>query len=223
MIKIIYKNKDFAVIEKPFGALSQRDASGQDGLVELLSAQLKCTVYPVHRLDRPVGGVMVYALTKQAAALLSTPDAFGKTYLAVLSGMADEFPITGELIDYLYKDSAKSKSFVVKSERKGAKQARLAYEVIKSVPTDHGKLSLIKVRLYTGRTHQIRVQFSSRGMPLVGDGKYGSRIKSESIALWSHRIELSPKIAAALRSERTSFELLPTEDGFFGLFENENK
>ena len=194
MIKIIYQNKEFVIIEKPFGVLSQKDAKGEDGIVEMLSEQLKTTVYPVHRLDRPVGGVMVYALTKKSAALLSAEGAFEKTYLAVVAGMNDEFPITGEMIDYLYKDSAKGKSFVVKSERKGAKLAKLAYEVLDGVETDHGRLSLVRIKLFTGRTHQIRVQFASRGMPLVGDGKYGSRIKSEFIALWSHKIEMNAPI-----------------------------
>ena len=215
MIKLIYRNKEFIVIEKPYGVLSQRDAKGEDGLVEMLSAQLDTTVYPVHRLDRPVGGVMVYALTKRAAAILSAEGAFEKTYLAVVAGMKDEFPITGEMVDYLYKDGAKGKSFVVKSERKGAKLARLAYEVLGSIETEHGRLSLVRVRLYTGRTHQIRVQFASRGMPLVGDGKYGSRIKGESIALWSHKIEMN----APVIGEKRIFETLPSGNAAFDKFE----
>lgn len=215
MIKIIYRNKEFIIIQKPYGVLSQRDAKGEDGLVEMLSEQLGTVVYPVHRLDRPVGGVMVYAITKRAAALLSGEGAFDKTYLAVVTGMGDEFPITGEMVDYLYKDSAKGKSFVVKGERKGAKLARLAYEVLGYAETEHGRFSLVRVRLYTGRTHQIRVQFASRGMPLVGDGKYGSRVKGESIALWSHKIEINAPVVG----DKRIFEALPSGNCAFEKFE----
>ena len=216
MIKIINKNKDFVIIEKPYGVLSQKDVKGENGLVELLSEQLGTAVYPVHRLDRPVGGVMVFALTKKAAAMLSAEGAFDKEYLAVVSGKTDEFPITGEMQDYLFKDSAKGKSFVVKSDRRGARLARLAYEVLSSIETEQGLLSLVRVRLFTGRTHQIRVQFASRGMPLVGDGKYGSRIKSENIALWSHRIEIN----APVTGEKRVFEALPSGNAVFEKFEN---
>ena len=214
MIRILHKTKSFAVVEKPYGALSQRDASGEEGLVELLSAQLNTTVYPVHRLDRPVGGVMIYALTKKAAAELSAEGAFAKTYLAVVSGVC---PITGEMVDYLFKDSAKGKSFVVKGERRGAKLARLAFERIAVAETEHGTLSLVKVRLFTGRTHQIRVQFASRGMPLVGDGKYGSRIKSNSVALWSYSIALNAPVTAQSRE----FTLSPSGNEWFGIFDAE--
>ncbi len=208
-IKIIYKDTEIAVIEKPSGVLSQKDTKGEDGLVEILSRQFKKTVYPVHRLDRPVGGVMVFATTKAAATTLSGENAFEKEYLAVVSGVC---PPTGEMIDYLFKDSVKGKSFVVKSERKGAKYARLAYEAVAF--DESANLSLVKIKLFTGRTHQIRVQFSSRGMPLVGDGKYGSRIKCESIALWSHKLVLShPKTG-----KRLVFTSAPTNNPYFATF-----
>jgi len=213
-IKIIYKSRDIAVVEKPYGTLSQRDVKGEDGLVEMLSRQLNTAVYPVHRLDRNVGGVMVFALTKRAAAQLSVENAFEKTYLAVATGVSDGFADTGEMTDYLFKDGAKGKSFVVKGERKGAKLARLAYEILSTVETEQGRLTLFKIRLFTGRTHQIRVQLSSRGMPLVGDGKYGSRIKSESIALWSNKIKLN----APVNAEKSVFEALPSENEWFKLF-----
>ena len=139
MIKILYSNKNIIICVKPYGTLSQKDAKGEEGLPEILAAQTGCkTVYPVHRLDRPVGGVMVYAKNSKTAALLSAEGAFDKTYLAVISGKKDDFPLAGEMIDYLYKDSAKGKSFVVKSERKGAKLARLAYEVLDTKETDVG-------------------------------------------------------------------------------------
>ena len=215
MIKVIYKNKDFVIVEKPCGVLSQKDVNGENGLVEILAEQLGGEIYPVHRLDRPVGGVMVYARNKKSAAILSAEGAFDKTYLAVVSGMKDEFPVTGEMIDYLYKDGAKGKSFVVKKERRGARYARLAYEVIANAETEQGRLSLLSVRLYTGRTHQIRVQLSSRGMPIVGDGKYGSRIKSESVALWSHKIEIN----APVNGEMRVFTAIPESGSAFDKFE----
>ena len=218
-IKVIYQNSEIAVIEKPAGMLSQRDANGEDGLVEILSGQLDATVYPVHRLDRKVGGVMVYALTKKAAASLSAENAFTKTYLAAVSGVPDGFADTGEMVDYLFKDGAKGKSFVVKSDRKGAKLAKLAYEKLASTETEHGRLSLFKIKLFTGRTHQIRVQFASRGMSLVGDGKYGSRIKSESIALWSHKIKLN----APVNAKTTVFTSFPSSETWFEIFNLENK
>ncbi len=210
-INIIFKDADIAVIEKPVGILSQRDAKGEDGLVELLSEQLKCTVYPVHRLDRPVGGVMVYALTREAAAYLSKENAIKKTYLAACSGVC---PAVGEMTDYLYKDGAKGKSFVVNKERRGAKYARLTYEAMQTAQTEAGDFSLVRVELDTGRTHQIRVQFASRSMPLMGDGKYGSRIKGEGIGLWSHGLLVShPKTEKPML-----FTSNPSESPYFKLF-----
>ncbi len=212
-IKIIYKDAEIAVIEKPMGVLSQKDTKGEDGLVEILAKQLNCTVYPVHRLDRPVGGIMVYALTKKAATHLSQEKAIKKTYLAAVSGVC---PVTGEMVDYLFKDSAKGKSFVVKGERKGAKYARLTYETLKTVSTESGDFSLVRIELDTGRTHQIRVQFSSRRMPLMGDGKYGSRIKGEGIGLWSHGLLIShPQSGKPML-----FTSNPSEISYFKLFKN---
>jgi 23S rRNA pseudouridine1911/1915/1917 synthase len=213
MIKIFYQDTEIAVIEKPVGVLSQKDAKGEDGLVEILSRQLGKTVYPVHRLDRPVGGVMVYALSKNAAALLSGEKTFEKVYLACVSGKTAP---EGEMVDYLFKDSTKGKSFVVKSERKGSKYARLTYETLKTVTSEQGDLSLVRIKLDTGRTHQIRVQFASRGMPLLGDGKYGSRIKGQGIALWSHGLTLThPKTGQTL-----IFTSNPADNQFFERFFN---
>ena len=189
MLKILYSNKNIIICIKPFGVLSQKDAKGEEGLPEILAAQTGGkTIYPVHRLDRPVGGVMVYAKNSKTAASLSAENAFEKTYLAIVSGCPEEK--SGILTDYLYKDGAKGKSFVVAKERKGCKYAELEYEVLESKETEQGELSLVKIKLHTGRTHQIRVQFASRGMPLVGDGKYGSRIKSENIGLWSRELTI---------------------------------
>lgn len=214
-INIVYLDTDIAVVIKPSGVLSQKDVNGENGLVEILSEQLGKTVYPVHRLDRPVGGLMVFALNRQAAARLSAENALEKTYLAVASGICPPWgEPAGEMTDYLYKDGAKGKSFVVKSERKGAKFARLTYETVKTIQTEAGALSLIRIRLDTGRTHQIRVQLSSRGMPIVGDGKYGSKIKCNGIALYSHGLALThPKTGKQLL-----FTSNPTDNDYFEIF-----
>ena len=213
MIKILYSNKNIIICIKPYGVLSQKDAKGEEGLPEILSAQTGCkAIYPVHRLDRPVGGVMVYAKNSKTAALLSAEGAFEKTYLALVSGCPEEK--SGILSDYLYKDGAKGKSFVVSGERKGCKYAELEYEVLAVKQTEQGEISLVKVKLHTGRTHQIRVQFASRGMPLVGDGKYGSRIKSENIGLWSHKIEINADVGV----KNPAFESEPEGNKWFEIF-----
>ncbi len=196
MINILYSDDSIIVCEKPAGVLSQNDAKGEKGLTELLLPYSKTgQVYPVHRLDRPVGGVMVYACDKASCARLSAVGAVEKTYLTLVSGRPESDK--GELFDYMYKDGAKNKSFVASKGRRGVKEARLLYEVAEYYP--ERDVTLVKVRLITGRTHQIRVQFSSRAMPVVGDGKYGSRIKDEFIALWSHRISFKhPKTGVLL-------------------------
>ena len=151
----------------------------------LLSEELGGDIYCVHRLDRAVGGVMVYARTPAAAAGLSRQIAarqLHKEYLAVVQGRPNEEGAV--LRDLLFWDRAKNKSFVVKRQRGGVKDAELEYSLLEALP----ELSLLRVILHTGRTHQIRVQFSSRAMPLVGDVKYGSRYRDCALALWSHAL-----------------------------------
>ena len=184
MIEILFENRDFAVCIKPVGVASQCD--GADDMVKLLTEQLKAAVYPIHRLDTAVGGVMVFAKNKKSAASLSKEIAerrFVKTYLAVSEGIPAEQE--GRFEDLLFKDSRKNKSYVVKRERKGVRKVSLDYNVL--AETD--EKSLVKVRLNTGRSHQIRVQFASRKMPLAGDGKYGSKDNRCTVALWSAEIE----------------------------------
>ena len=177
---ILYDDKNIVVCIKSPGLLSE-----EGGMPELLSAQRGGPVWCVHRLDRAVGGIMVYAADRQSAAKLSALIAQGgleKRYLAVVSGCPEEE--SGTLKDLLFRDRAKNKSYVVKRMRRGVKDAELGYQVLGR----REGMSLLDIQLVTGRSHQIRVQFSSRGMPLLGDVKYGSAVKSCNIALWSHSL-----------------------------------
>ena len=163
-MEILYSDKQIAVCIKPVGLDSEQEVPA--ALIE----QLVGECFPIHRLDKNVGGVMVFARTKSAAASLSKAvqdGAMVKEYVAMVHGCPPE---EGDWEDLLFKDSSKNKVFVVKKERKGVKKARLTYRRITG-----GETSLVRIRLYTGRSHQIRVQFSTRGYPLVGDHKYGSR------------------------------------------------
>lgn len=183
--EILYAENSFAVIVKPAGLLSTGEGDGT--VPGALQSQLG-TLYPVHRLDRVVGGVMVYARTPAAAAALCAAvgkGQFRKTYLAVVPG---ETPDHGEWQDYLFKDSAQNKVFAVPTPRRGAREAALYFRTLETAANEGLSLSKVQVTLLTGRSHQIRVQFASRGFPLVGDSKYGSRIKAPSPALWSGQI-----------------------------------
>ena len=185
-IKILYKDDMLAVAVKPVGVLSQPDRTGEDSMVTLLKAQLGREVFPVHRLDRAVGGLMIFAMTKPAAGKLSalvTSSAFEKEYLTVIHGTPSEEK--GEFTDWLFHDSKRNLTSVVAADHKDAKDARLAYTML--ARDMENEFSLVRVRLYTGRTHQIRVQFSSRSMPIAGDGKYGARDRM-GLALWSYRL-----------------------------------
>jgi len=173
-MEFLSSDKDLAVVVKPVGVDSQQ------GMVQAIREQLGGEVFAVHRLDQNVGGVMVYARTKTAAAALSKAIQNGemvKEYVAKVHGTP---PVEGILTDLLFKDSRKNKVFVVKKARTGVKEAKLQYR--------HLGEGLIHVRLFTGRSHQIRVQFSSRGFPLVGDHKYGSRAEETAPMLFSCRI-----------------------------------
>ena len=173
-MEILYQDKEIVVVEKPVGFDSEKDVP--KALAELLGGSF----YTVHRLDQNVGGVMVYACNPKTAAELSRQmqnGNFQKEYVALVHGTPPE---TGDWTDLLFKDSRKNKVFVVKKVRSGVKEARLTYRCLSA-----GEQSLVRIRLYTGRSHQIRVQFSSRGYPLVGDHKYGSRAKETAPMLYS--------------------------------------
>ena len=169
-MEILYSDKDMVVLVKPVGMDSEHE----------VPAALGGEVHPIHRLDKNVGGVMVYARTKPAAAALSKAVQEGtmiKEYVATVHGTPPE---EGDWEDLLWKDSAKNKVFVVKRQRGGVKKARLGFRRLRE-----GDPSLVRVRLNTGRSHQIRVQFSSRGFPLVGAHKYGSRAEATAPMLFS--------------------------------------
>ncbi len=187
---ILYQDADILLVDKPIGVLSQADAAGGDSLPRRLEQQ-GLMVKPVHRLDRATGGVMAYALTDKAAATLSASvrdhTKFQKEYLAVVCGKPSDSH--GTLEDLLYHDMRKNKSYVVKRPRRGVKHASLEYTVLDTVTIDTGTYSLVLVRLHTGRTHQIRVQFASRQLPLAGDSRYGGT-RDCPLALWSHRLTL---------------------------------
>ena len=164
MIKILHYDKNIVVCIKPAGADSEKD------MPDLIRTEFEEKgikneqIFPVHRLDKPVGGVMVYALNRRSASEISKQIVDGvikKEYLAVVHGAPLEDK--GIFEDLLFKDSKRNKSYVVKRERKGVKKASLLYEVMEKTE----KFSLVKVKLNTGRSHQIRVQFASRKMPLV--------------------------------------------------------
>lgn len=209
-MNILFKNKDFIACVKPQGIPSQPDPSGCVDMTALLSEELikngeKSDIFVIHRLDRATGGLIVYARNKEAAAsfsrLVAEKDGFEKDYLAIVAGVPEEK--RGNMTDLLFKDSTQKKAFIVKSERKGAKLAILDYEVNKTVIADDKCFSLLQIKLHTGRFHQIRAQLSSRGMPIYGDGKYGSREKAPNFALWANRI------AFTYKGKRYEFESAP--------------
>ena len=189
---ILYSDKQIVVCIKPVGLDSEKDVP------EALKEQLGGEIFPIHRLDQNVGGVMVFARTKQSAASLSKSVQEGsmvKEYVAMVHGTPPE---SGDWEDLLWKDSKRNKVFVVKRQRAGVKKARLEF-----TRQTVGEESLVRIRLHTGRSHQIRVQFASRGFPLVGDHKYGSRDEKTAPMLFSCRITFP------YRGETKQFEAYP--------------
>lgn len=195
-IEVLYEDNHLLVVVKPCNIPSQADITGDPDMLSLLKSDLKRRYNKpgnvflglVHRLDRPVGGVMVFAKTSKSAARLSQQireRTFQKTYLSVLNGALEQ--PEGTLVHYLKKDSATGNVFVVPPNSKGAQEAILDYHLCCS----SGSLSLVNVELHTGRSHQIRVQFAAIGHPLFGDQRYGEAINKpgQQIALWSHKIQ----------------------------------
>ncbi len=213
MLKIIELTPDIAVVEKPIGMPSQSDPTGDVDAMSALSRILSemgeaSDLFLVHRLDRVVGGLMVFARNKKSAAALSelfSSRGAEKTYLAITEGRGEG----GELCDLIYKDAVRGKAFVTDKKRAGVKEARLTYRPLGTADTDGGVRTLVEVKLGTGRFHQIRVQFASRGLSLVGDGKYGSHDKrSATPALYAARLRFT------LFGRKYEFFCLPDSESY---------
>lgn len=184
-MELLYVDKDIVVCVKPARVLSTDEPGGLPDLVRESLGDPQADVRTVHRLDRVVSGLMVLARNAQAASELSRQireNEFQKEYLAVLHGSPAEN--AGTLRDLLGRDKARRMTYVAEAEGKGIQEAVLDYTVLNRTEAR----SLVKIRLHTGRTHQIRVQFASRGMPLVGERKYSTLEDPCEIALWSHKL-----------------------------------
>ncbi len=184
-MEILFEDEKILVAVKPQGVLSQSDEKGNESIVERLTAQTGQVIYPIHRLDRTTLGVMVFAKAPDAAKELSrqiVDHEMQKTYVAVVHGTVT--PASGEMTDLLYFDRRKNKSFPVARERAGVKKAVLHYRTKQSA----AEKTVAEILLQTGRTHQIRVQFASRGFPLLGDRRYGARDDYKEIALCAREL-----------------------------------
>ena len=222
-LKVIYEENHIIVVEKIPNVPSQSDKTGDIDMLTMVKQYIKekynkpGNVYLglVHRLDRPVGGIMIFAKTSKAASRLSDQvreKVFKKKYLAVVDGKIENK--SGTLEDYLYKDERNNISKVVNKNKKNAKFAKLDYEVIKYDEVKN--LSLVKVNLHTGRHHQIRVQLSNFGHSIFGDQKYGTRGQGKQIALWAYELTINHPIT----KEEMTFKDLPENVGTWCILRN---
>ncbi|MBQ3847463.1 MAG: RluA family pseudouridine synthase [Clostridia bacterium] len=190
-MKVFYEDENIIVCEKSPGESSE---AGKSSLPEKIAEHFREKddneeVFVVHRLDIGARGIMVFARNQKAAAYLSKQIAdgtFRKEYDALIRGVPKQNE--GVLTDYLFRDKSKNKTFVVKRERKGVRYAELSYKTIDTFKDEEGPVTHVHIVLKTGRTHQIRVQFASRGMPLSGDRKYGAKDKRKELALVSTKL-----------------------------------
>ena len=222
-LKVIYEDNHIIVVEKPVNIPSQQDKTNDTDMITIIKEYIKekynkpGNVYLglIHRLDRPVGGVMVYAKTSKAAARLSEQvrnKEFEKTYLVVVDGKMEQK--TAILEDYLLKNERTNTSKVVKENTKNSKYAKLEYEEL--LYNEEINLSVLKIKLYTGRHHQIRVQLSSRNHSIYGDQKYGTRGRGKQIALWAYEITIKHPITG----EKMTFKTLPEINGTWKIIQN---
>ena len=221
-LNIMYEDNHIIVVEKPVNIPSQGDKTGDVDMLTIIKKYLKekynkpGDVYLglVHRLDRPVGGVMVFAKTSKAASRLSEQvrvKDFKKKYLVVVNGKMEKQQ--GMLEDYLLKNEKLNMSKVVKEGTKNSKLASLDYETLKY--NNEIDLSVLKINLHTGRHHQIRVQLSSRGHSIYGDQKYGGRGHGKQIALWAYEL----KFLHPITKESMTFAVLPQINGSWKILE----
>ncbi len=222
-LKVIFEDNHIIVVEKTPNIPSQSDKTGDEDMLTIVKQYIKekynkpGNVYLglVHRLDRPVGGVMVFAKTSKAASRLSEQvrkKIFEKKYLAVVDGKINNKK--GTLEDYLYKDERNNISKVVSKEKRNSKLAKLDYEVL--IYNEVKNLSLVEINLHTGRHHQIRVQLSNFGHSIFGDQKYGTRGQGKQIALWAYELTIEHPIT----KEKMVFKDLPEPVGTWCILKN---
>lgn len=209
----IYKDDRLLVAVKPPRVLSTDEPGGMPSLVRQALGDENADVRTVHRLDRVVSGLMVLARDKEAASKLSAQvrdGSFHKTYLAVVHGCTED---RATLRDLLRRDKAERKTYVTDEPGKDVQEAVLSYETLSRCEG----LSLVRITLQTGRTHQIRAQFSSRSLPLVGDRKYSLNEDGCEIALWSHELAFSHPVTG----QAMVFSQLPPDTYPWTLFQKE--
>lgn len=232
-LEILYEDAYLLACVKPYGVLSQSDKGNDEDMITKIKHYLydqeeseqaeEPYVAAIHRLDRPVGGVMVFAKTPEVAAKLSDMQQDGeiaKYYQAVITGELPDFE--GEMVDYLLRDGKTNTTKVVKKGEKDAKRAELYYEVLDVMDTDDGTLSYVLIELVTGRHHQIRAQFASRGCGIWGDTKYNPKFaktkrKYKQIGLFSSRMEFThpitgEEIVIKKEPEGEAFEVLDLDE-----------
>ncbi len=222
-LKVIFEDNHIIVVEKMPNIPSQADKTGDIDMITIIKQYLKekynkpGNVYLglVHRLDRPVGGVMIFAKTSKAASRLSNQvreKVFKKRYITVVDGKLQNRD--GILEDYLYKEERTNTSRVVKKEKKNSKYAKLEYQLL--AYDEKKDLSLLKINLFTGRHHQIRVQLSNFGHSIFGDQKYGTRGRGKQIALWAYELEIIHPVT----KEKMLFQSLPEKKGTWCILKN---
>ncbi len=222
-LKVLYEDNHVIVVVKPVNIPSQADKTGDEDMLSIIKKYIKekynkpGDVYLglVHRLDRPTGGVMVFAKTSKSASRLSEQvreKQMHKKYLCIVDGKLEKQK--GIFKDYLLKNEKTNTSKIVKEGTKNAKEAILDYEVIKY--NEEINLSVVKVNLHTGRHHQIRVQFASRGHSISGDQKYGTRGRGKQLALWAYYLSF----IHPTKKEEMVFEAYPEKTGSWKILED---